>query len=218
MAGPRSRSLAILVWLALAGVTLGPIALAAASPYLAYRNPAYIIGGFAGIICLALMLVQPLLAAGYLPGIGSLRGRGWHRWLGYALLLGAVLHVGELFVTSPPDTLDALLLVAPTSFSVYGVIAFWCLVATALLVAVRRRIRPVLWWHLHNGLALILALATVIHALQIDGAMELFSKAVLCIAVLVASWVALFDLRVRRPLRLWRSRRMRRETRGAGPP
>jgi len=36
--------------------------------------------------------------------------------VGAAIILCVVLYVGGLFLTSPPGTLDALLLVAPTPF------------------------------------------------------------------------------------------------------
>ena len=113
---------------------------------------------------------------------------------------------GGLFVTSPPDTLDALLLVAPTPFSVYGVLAMWGIVATAVLVVLRRRLglRYSTWFLLHNALALVVVVATVIHALQIEGAMEIVSKWALCLAALTATSVALLDLRVVKPLMRWR--------------
>ena len=180
-----------------------PVALAAASPYLAYRDAPYIIGGFAGILCLALFLIQPLLAAGYLPGLRLSTARRLHRLTGAIIVAGVLLHVGGLYLTSPPDTLDALLLVAPTAFSVYGVLAMWGIVLTALLVAFRRRLplRYAVWRLIHNAVALAVVVATVIHALQIEGAMEPVSKWLLCLAVLAATGWTLLDLRVIRPIR-----------------
>ena len=55
---------AILIWTALAAVVCVPIAAAAASPLLAWRDPIYILAGFAGIIILGLVLVQALLIGG----------------------------------------------------------------------------------------------------------------------------------------------------------
>ena len=60
-----------LIWAALAAAVCVPIAAAAASPLLAWRGPVYILAGFAGIIALGLMLVQPLLIGGYLPGLSA---------------------------------------------------------------------------------------------------------------------------------------------------
>ncbi|OWU84633.1 ferric reductase [Oceanicola sp. 22II-s10i] len=190
-----------LVWAAVVALIIVPVALAAVSPLLQWRGAAYIAGGFAGILSLALLLLQPLLAAGYLPGPALATARRWHRRTGAIVVVLVLVHVGGLYVTSPPDTLDALLLVSPTPFSVYGVTAMWGVLLTALLVALRRRIRPALWRAAHNLLALVVVLATVIHALQIEGAMEPVSKWVLCLAALAATVAALVDLRLLRPLK-----------------
>ena len=157
----KRPAVAVLAWAGLLAVVGVPVLLAAASPYLAYRNLPYIVGGFAGIVCLALFVVQPLLAAGYLPGFAPATERRWHRWVGVAIVGCVILHVGGLYFTSPEDTLDALTLVAPTPFSVYGVLAMWGVLATAVLVALRRRFRYPTWYRLHNGLALVVVVATV---------------------------------------------------------
>ena len=60
-----------LIWVAFAAAVCVPIAAAAASPLLAWRDAVYILAGFAGIIALGLMLVQPLLIGGYLPGLSG---------------------------------------------------------------------------------------------------------------------------------------------------
>ncbi|HEY8383443.1 MAG TPA: ferric reductase-like transmembrane domain-containing protein [Microvirga sp.] len=194
---------------------IGPIALAAFSPYLASRNLPYIVGSFAGITGLSLLFLQPLLPAGYLPGSEGPGGRRWHRWLGAAIVAAVALHVGGLYLASPPDTLDALLLVSPTPFSVYGVTAMWGIAITTVLVIVRRRLglRYSVWRLIHNGLAAIVVIATVVHALQVEGAMEALSKWMLCVAVLVAAAAALLDLRLVRPLRAWREGGSVRDTR-----
>ena len=185
-------------WAGVALVMAVPVVLAALSPWLAYRGPAYIAGGFAGIVALALLFAQPLLAAGYLPGPGLAKERGWHRWVGAAVVFCVVAHVAGLYITSPQDTMDALLLVAPTPFSVYGVIALAGIVATAAMVALRRRmgLRYPAWRLIHNGVAAVVVVATVVHALQIEGAMEPWSKWGLSVAVLAATGVVLVDLRV----------------------
>ena len=108
---------ATLIWAALAAVVCVPIAAAAASPLLAWRGPVYILAGFAGIVVLGLVLVQPLLIGGYLPGLSAIRGRLAHRWIGGALVVAVIIHVGGLWITSPPDVIDALLFASPTSFS-----------------------------------------------------------------------------------------------------
>src|SRR5262245_58063915 len=115
---------ATLIWAALAGALCVPIAAAAVSPLLAWRGPVYILAGFAGIIALGLLLVQPMLIGGYLPGL-TYRGRRVHHWIGGALVVAVVIHVGGLWITSSPDMIDALLFVSPTPFSPFGVIAMW---------------------------------------------------------------------------------------------
>src|SRR3954468_13225221 len=128
-----------LIWALLAVAVFVPIAAATASPLLEWRGPIYILAGFAGIIALGLVLVQPLLIAGYLPGLSAYRGRRAHHWIGGALVVAVVIHVAGLWITSPPDMIDALLFASPTPFSPFGVIAMWAIFTVALLAALRRR-------------------------------------------------------------------------------
>jgi len=65
----------LLIWGALAAAVLLPLAVAATSPLLEWRGPVYIAAGFAGVLGLGLLLVQPLLAAGFLPGLTVRRAR-----------------------------------------------------------------------------------------------------------------------------------------------
>lgn len=111
---------ALLIWAGLAFAIITPLALAATSEYLAWRDPIYITAGFAGVVSLCLALVQPLLVGGWLPGLRLLRGRRVHRAVGVVLVAAIILHVVGLWITSPPDIEDALLLRAPTPFSVWG--------------------------------------------------------------------------------------------------
>lgn len=188
---------AVLLWAGLAVAVAAPIAIAASSPLLQWRGPVYIASGFAGILALCLVLVQPLLAAGYLPGLPARAGRQVHRWVGVALVIAVVAHVGGLWLTSAPDVIDALLFDSPTPFSVWGVLAMWAVFAAALLAAVRAplRIRPKTWRIAHSGLAVVIALGSVAHALLVEGAMGQNSKAALCILVLAALIKVLIDLR-----------------------
>jgi predicted ferric reductase len=189
---------AALIWAALAAAVCVPIAAAAASPLLEWRGPVYILGGFAGIIALGLLLVQPLLIGGYLPGPSAYRGRRAHRWIGGVLVVAVVVHVVGLWITSPPDMIDALLLTSPTPFSAFGVIAMWAIFAVALLAALRRRLgmRPRTWRIAHTLLAVVIVVGSVVHALLIEGAMEMVSKAALCALVLAATIKVMADLRV----------------------
>jgi predicted ferric reductase len=193
-----------LIWVALALAVCVPIAAAAANPLLAWRGPIYILAGFAGIVGLGVMLFQPLLIGGYLPGLSGRIGRRVHLWTGGALVAAVVIHVAGLWITSPPDMIDALLLTSPTPFTPFGVIAMWAIFAVALLVALRRRLRPRTWRIAHISLAIVIVAGTAVHAMLIEGAMETVSKAALCALVLAAAAKLMADLWMRRkrgPLR-----------------
>ncbi len=187
----------ILAWGGLALAILVPFALAAASPLLAWRDPIYIAAGFAGVAGLGLLLTQPALAAGLFPGLSTLRARRIHRWGGVALILAILVHVGGLWITSPPDMVDALLFASPTRFSAWGVIAMWTLFGAAFLAVFRRRLR-LRWriWRLaHSALAAATVVGSVVHASLIEGTMEPISKAGLCALVVLATAWAVVDLR-----------------------
>src|SRR4051795_5659245 len=191
---------ATLIWAALAAAICVPVAAAAASPLLAWRGPLYIIAGFAGILALGLLLVQPLLAGGYLPGLSGFRGRRVHRWTGAALVAASSIHFAGLWITSPPDMIDALLFTSPTPFSPFGVIAMWAIFAVALLASLRRRLglRPRTWRIAHMLLAIVIVAGSVVHGMLIEGTMETVSKVALCALVLAATVKIMADLRVRR--------------------
>jgi predicted ferric reductase len=181
---------ALLIWGGLALAVGVPVTLAAMSEYLAWRDPIYIAAGLAGVVALGLALVQPLLAGGWLPGLHLLRSRRVHRIVGLALVATVVVHVAGLWITSPPDIEDALLLRAPTPFSVWGVLAMWALFIAALLVVIRRRMSPLAWRIVHTGLVSIVVVGGVFHAMLIEGTMETTSKAVLCGLAIAATAAA----------------------------
>ncbi|WP_170449247.1 ferric reductase-like transmembrane domain-containing protein [Ruegeria arenilitoris] len=193
---PRPGVLA--VWLPLIAAIAVPVVVAGFSPYLAWRSSIYIAAGFAGVIGLGLLLVQPLLAARMLPGLTAMNSRMVHRWVGIALIAMIALHVGGLWITSPPDVMDALLFRSPTPFSAWGVAAMWAAFAAVVLAALRSRLgwRFRLWRLAHASLALVTILGTVVHALLIEGAMETVTKATLCGLVLFACVRALIRLQV----------------------
>ena len=196
MASDGIRSVrTVLIWAALAVALAVPLAAAALSPLLAWRDPVYIAAGFAGVVGLGLMLVQPLLIGGHLPGLSAHRGRRVHRWIGGTLVLAVAIHVLGLWITSPPDVIDALLFVSPTPFSAWGVIAMWAIIAVAFLAALRRRLRPRTWRLGHRSLAAVIVVGTVVHALLIEGTMETMSKAALCALALAATIKVLADLK-----------------------
>jgi predicted ferric reductase len=201
-----------LVWVAIAAAVCVPIAAAAASPLLAWRDPVYILAGFAGIVALGIMLFQPVLIGGYLPGLSGRIGRRVHHWTGGALVMAVMIHVGGLWITSPPDMIDALLFTSPTPFSPFGVIAMWAIFAVALLAALRRRLglRPRTWRIAHTLLAVVIVVGSVVHGILIEGTMETVSKVALCALVLAATIKVIADLRV------WRRRATLRDRTDAG--
>jgi len=188
---------AVLIWGALAVAVIVPVAIAANSPLLAWRSPVYIAAGLAGVVAMTLVLFQPLLVGGYLPGLPRPRGRRLHRWVGAALVTAVALHVAGLWLTSPPDVIDALLFVSPTPFSAWGVIAMWAVFAAASLAALRRRLRlrPRVWRLGHTSLVMMVVLGSVVHALLIEGTMGTVSKVVLCASILAVTVKVLLDLR-----------------------
>src|SRR5262245_57076643 len=189
-----------LIWVALVVAVGVPIAAAAMSPQLQWRGAIYILAGFAGIIALSLTLIQPLLIGGYLPGLAAYRGRRAHRWVGGTLVAAVVVHVAGLWITSPPDMIDALLFTSPTPFSPFGVVAMWAIFAVALLTALRRRLGLRTWRIAHVSLAVVIVVGSVVHGMLIEGTMETMSKAALCALVVAAAIKVMADLRV------WRNR------------
>lgn len=188
---------AVLIWSGLAAVIAVPLAIAATSPLLAWRDPVYIASGFAGVAAMALVLLQPLLAGGYLPGLPARPGRRLHRWVGAALAVLVAAHVGGLWLTSAPDVIDALLFESPTPFSAWGVVAMWAVLASALLALLRRPLRlgPRAWRLGHTALAAVIVVGSVVHALLVEGTMGQVSKAALCALVLAATAWVVVDLR-----------------------
>ncbi len=184
-----------LIWLALTLAVTVPIAVAARSPLLAWREPVYIAAGFAGVFAMALLLVQPLLAGGYLPGLPARRGRRVHRIVGAGLVLAVIVHVAGLWITSPPDVIDVLLFRSPTPFSLWGVIAMWGVFAAAFLSLVRRRLGVRVWRIAHTSVVGIVVATSAVHAILIQGTMGTVSKTVLCVLAIVATGKVIIDLK-----------------------
>lgn len=185
------------IWAVLATAIGVPVAFAAISPLLEWRDAIYIAAGFSGIIALWLLLVQPVLIAGYVPGLSVYRARRVHHWIGGALVVAVLVHVGGLWITSPPDMIDALTFTSPTPFSPFGVTAMWAIFAVAVLAAFRRRLGLRTWRIAHMSLASIIVVGSVVHAMLVEGTMETMSKAALCLLVFTAAIKVIVDLAVR---------------------
>ncbi len=182
----------LLLWSAACVVVALALAVAATSPLLASRDNIYIIAGIAGVVAMGLLLFQPLLMGVQPPGLRQLQAKRLHRWLGFALTSTVLLHVVGLWIFSPPDVIDALLLRSPTAFSLWGVIAMWAVLLSSALVTCQRRLRfSVRYWRIaHTALAAVIVLSTVVHTWLIEGTMGVVSKVVLCTSVLAATvWV-----------------------------
>ena len=202
---------AVLIWGALAAAIIVPVVASLASPLLAWRSPIYIAAGLAGVLAMVLLLLQPVVMAEILPGVAGSRARRTHRWVGLGLISALVVHVAGLWITSPPDMIDALLFRSPTPFSAWGVIAMWAALLAAGFAVFRRRmpLRPLAWRRLHTSLAGVVVLGSIAHSMLIEGTMEILSKTALCALVLLATVIALIRLGIW-PGRSDQSRRARR--------
>lgn len=167
------------------------------SPLLAWRQPVYIVASFAGVLSLVILLFQPLLMLRKMPGIPISQGRRIHRWVGIGLLSCVAIHVLGLWMTSPPDVVDALLFRSPTLFTPWGVVAMWAVFLSAGIVAVRQRLtsKTLTWQRLHRSLGFVIVVGSVVHAYLIDGTMEWWSKTLLCLAVVIATIITLTTAR-----------------------
>ncbi|MCA0927693.1 ferric reductase-like transmembrane domain-containing protein [Ruegeria profundi] len=188
----------LVIWAVVTAALAVPLVAAAYSPLLAWRDPIYILAGFAGVLSMGLLVLQPLLAGRDLPGLTPLESRHWHRWVGVTLVITILTHVAGLWVTSPPDVVDALLFVSPTPFSAWGVVAMWAAFAAATLGIYRQRLalRFRVWRLSHTGLATVTIIGSVVHAILIEGTMEVMTKTALCALAVLAAARTLIRLRV----------------------
>lgn len=186
----------MLIWGALVSAILAPIVAAASSPLLQWREPIYIAAGFAGIVGMAIMLVQPLLAIGVLPGLSLPTSRKLHLYGGMVLVLAVAGHVVGLWMTSPPDVIDVLLFRSPTPFAIWGALAMWAIFAAALLGSLRFRLPLRVWRWGHTGLVALAVIGTIVHAVQIIGTMEQVTKVLLSVLVAVALIAAIMRRKV----------------------
>ena len=73
----------------------------------------------------------------------------------------------------------------------------WSAFVAGCLATLRRRLslRARTWQWSHKSLVAVVVTGTVVHALLIEGTMEFFSKAILCLLVVVVTLLALFDFK-----------------------
>ncbi len=198
-APPRRR-----VWLARGcGVALIAVPLAAAvhSPLGASREAAWVAGSLLGVLALALLPIQALL-----PQRSSARRLSvslrLHRVVGLLVLAATLGHVAALYVVSPDDIGDALVLQAPT-YSRLGVISAVGLIVTIAFALLRPKLgldEPN-WRVIHGALAIAIVGTGVAHALMIRGALDGPIEIALCAAAVLAVAFAVFGRAVLRVIR-----------------
>lgn len=157
------------------------------SPLIAWRDPIYIAAGLSGILALSLVVFQLLLIGGFVPTVMGFRARQVHKWVGFLLAVAVTVHLIGLWITSPPDVVDALLFRSPTPFSAWGVLAIWSVFAALIMVLLRSRlaIRPRNWRRIHVGLALVTGFGSVVHTVLIQGTMDGVSKTIVCLLLVL---------------------------------
>ena len=121
------------------------------------------------------------------------QSRKFHKWIGLALVAAVIIHIGGLWITSPPDVVDVLLFRSPTPFAIWGALAMWGVFMAAGLAAFRRKLawRPIVWRRVHRVLVALVLLGTVTHAILIEGTMETLTKTALCLVMLIAGALAI---------------------------
>jgi hypothetical protein len=74
----------------------------------------------------------------------------------------------------------------------------WAVLAVAVMVALRDRIglRPRTWLMVHTGLVLVIVVGTIVHAVLVQGTMEIVTKIVLCALLVIATPKVVADLQV----------------------
>jgi predicted ferric reductase len=179
-----------------------PVLLAALHPLQAGREPLWVWGTLAGVLALSLIVIQVLLPTGWLNlALGEQNWR-WHRILGISVTGLVFAHILGLYLYSPDDIGDALVLAAPT-YSRLGMLSLGCLVLTVALALMRHRLPLTLsdWQIFHSVLAMAVVGTAVAHVLLLQGTLDGFAEGLLCgsavVAVLMAVgyWYSTFSRR-----------------------
>lgn len=176
---------------AFAALVLLPTVLAALSPLQGGRTAVWVLGTLAGVLALSLVVVQVLLPTGWLNALVG-QHLGWHRILGISITGLVLAHIIGLYLYSPDDIGDALILAAPT-YSRLGVLSFWCLLLSVMLAFARHKLRlaDADWRTLHSALAAAIVGTAVAHTLLLQGTLDGFAEGLLCGSATVAVSMAI---------------------------
>ena len=187
---------------AIAVLLVVPLVASILSPIGTGRSFPWIAATLAGVLAFSLLIVHMLLPTHWLYLL--LRGRNlrWHRRLGVGIVALVVAHVAGLYVYSPDDIGNALVLQAAT-YSRLGVIAAWCMVLTVGLARARHRL-PLShdnWQVVHSMLAVAITGLAVGHVVLHQGTLDGPAEWLLCIAALAAVTSAVVYWHILRPMR-----------------
>jgi predicted ferric reductase len=187
---------------ALAALLVVPAAAAVASPLQEGRDLTWVLGALAGVLALGLLIVQVLLPTPWLDAPLGGPGLRWHRWLGMGLAAVVVAHVLGLYLYSPDDVRDALVLAAPT-YSRLGVLSAWTVGLSVGLALARRRLGLTYsdWQILHSALAVAIVGTAVGHTVMLRGTLDGPVELGVCVATILAVSAAVVYQHVLRPLR-----------------
>lgn len=181
---------------------VAPAALSLLSPLQVGRDFWWIVGALAGIVALSLIVLQVLLTTPWLIGILDTSTMRLHRLLGLAVAGVVIAHVLGLYLYSPDDVSDALVLAVPTH-SRLGVLSAWCVLLSVALALARRRLGLTYsdWQILHAALAVFVVATAVGHTLMIRGTLDGPLEIALCLAAVGAVSGAVWFRYVMRPSR-----------------
>lgn len=189
-------------WVLITLLLVAPAALSLLSPLQVGRDFWWIVGALAGIVALSLVVLQVLLTTPWLIGILDTSTMRLHRLLGLAVAGVVIAHVLGLYLYSPDDVSDALVLAAPTH-SRLGVLSAWCVLLSVALALARRRLGLTYsdWQILHAALAVFVVATAVGHTLMIRGTLDGPLEIALCLAAVAAVSGAVWFRYVMRPSR-----------------
>jgi hypothetical protein len=185
-----------------AALLVGPAAAALASPLQVGRDAGWVLGAVAGAVALSLLAVQAALPTPWLDGVLARPWSALHRAVGLAVAAVVLAHMAGLYLSSPDDVRDALLLRAPT-YSRLGVLSAWTVGLSIALALARRRLGLTYsdWQILHSALAVAIVTTAVGHTVMIRGTLDGPAELLACGAALVAVSAAIVYQHVLRPLR-----------------